>query len=499
MARPIVIDEGLALQANSAAAGEACPLKQVATDSSNQDWRVVLTPRTVYLIEALHFLAVQHNARIAFDLSANLTDAERAFVQDYQTYRLPTPRNLAARSWKEWSAAVRETVGALTRLNGKPRPDAQGDTLERVVIIGAYGGDHIGDAAILAGVLLDLHRRHGVKNATVLSGRPGHTARLVAGLSLPLQVDVEDYRPETVDRLLDRADALVLGGGPLFDAPRMLARHLAAVESAKARSKPFFVERIGLTPFHNPFSKWAARRVLETAAKVSVRSAAAADHPLMAGIAAECRRDPAYDYLQTRQTLDRLSGHDKEDVAALLAGADQALKVAINLRPTHDSLADQAAGRRPAVDEAFTADFARALAEFAAKHEGAVRFIAFPMNALQLGMSDLSAFHELQRAAGRSVDLRVWWGDPGLDGVLHLLQHVDLAVTMRFHATIFAQSQNVPVIGVDYFPEPGGKVSKLLAESGASDDAITVGRFSAEWLVDRLQRKAESVREKAAV
>ena len=46
---------------------------------------------------------------------------------------------------------------------------------------------------------------------------------------------------------------------------------------------------------------------------------------------------------------------------------------------------------------------------------------------------------------------------------------------------------NLPLIGLDYFAVSGGKVSELLSDLGRPDDASTVGRFTSEWLVDRLK------------
>ena len=50
--------------------------------------------------------------------------------------------------------------------------------------------------------------------------------------------------------------------------------------------------------------------------------------------------------------------------------------------------------------------------------------------------------------------------------LLHLLRRLDAAVAMRFHAAVFALTQKVPLIGVDYFTG-AGKVSELLADQGA--------------------------------
>ncbi|MCA8890218.1 MAG: hypothetical protein KDA46_15385, partial [Parvularculaceae bacterium] len=48
----------------------------------------------------------------------------------------------------------------------------------KVLLIGAYGGEHIGDAAILGGVLFRLNRKHGVSNAILMTQRLAHTRHL---------------------------------------------------------------------------------------------------------------------------------------------------------------------------------------------------------------------------------------------------------------------------------------------------------------------------------
>ena len=154
------------------------------------------------------------------------------------------------------------------------------DSLDSVVIIGAYGGDHIGDAAILGGTLLGLNRRYAVTRATVMSGRPEHTRRLAAGISTPVRVDVAPYRSRDVKRALAGADALVLGGGPLYGSPRVLARHLAAVAAARKLGLPFIVERIGMSRFGDPLTRWAGRRVLRSAARIAVRTSSLGSPPV---------------------------------------------------------------------------------------------------------------------------------------------------------------------------------------------------------------------------
>ena len=491
----IAIDEMTSAQGHRVLAGQACALADAMTEAQaalargeKVSWRVAVGPRNVYAIESVHRLAADAGIDVQFDALASLQGPERVFFDDYVRYRLPiSPRERAARFADEWTAAAGEALSAalgLVRPAGAPAPEPR--SLNSVVVIGAYGGDHIGDAAILGGTLIGLHKRYGIARATVMSGRPDHTRKLADGLSTPIEIDVAPYTAGAVDEALARADALVLGGGPLYGSPRILARHLAATASARRRGLPFIVERIGITYFGDSPTRWAARRILQGAARISLRTSASARSPLMAGFTAEVGRDPAFDYLEGRGELDRLPPADAEAVDALLEGTERSLKIGINMRPTLDQWRDLSDLSRDTVDPVFIGKLAEGLIAFARTSKRPVTFIFFPMNAIQLGMSDLSAAYELQRAVKGAIDLRVWEADASLDGVVHLLRRLDAAIAMRFHASIFAVTQNLPLIGLDYFAGSGGKVSELLSDLGRPEDASTVGKFSPEWLVERL-------------
>ena len=493
----IEIDELTAAQGHRVLASKACALADVMADSKaslargeDVTWRVAVGPRSVYAIESVHRLAADAGIHVQFDPLASLRGPERVFYDDYVRYRLPISRGeRAARFADEWTAAGGEAFSAAV---GLVRPASarapEPERLNSVVIIGAYGGDHIGDAAILGGTLIGLHKRYGITRATVMSGRPDHTRKLTDGLSTPVKIDVAAYTAGAVNRALIGADALVLGGGPLYGSPRILARHLAATASARRRGLPFIVERIGVASAHftNAATRWAGRRILESASRISVRTSDSASHPMMRSFAAEVGRDPAFDYLEQHNVLDRLPEAEAAAVDALLEDTNGSLKIGINLRPTSDRWSDLSDLSQDSVDPAYMAKLAEALSAFARGSKRPVTFIFFPMNAIQLGMSDLSAAYELQRAVKGAIDLRVWEADASLDGVVHLLRRLDAAIAMRFHASIFAVTQNLPLIGLDYFAGNGGKVSELLSDLGRPEDASTVARFTPEWLVERL-------------
>lgn len=497
----IEIDEDAAGQVDAALAGAGGALSEIMARTKALGrgelvvWRIKISRRSLYFIESLHRLAAENGAQAEFVIAGDLDESERAFFDDYRQCRLPvSPARRIAKKLAELAAAGREAFAAAVRFEpGAVAKAAIPERMEKIVVIGAYGGDHIGDAAILGGVILDFAERYGVSRVAVMSARADHTRRLVDGLSLPASVEVHPYMAGRVDAALRDADALVFGGGPLFDSPRMLARHIASVETARRLGRPFLVERIGFGVFHHAASKWAARRLFKSASRISVRTAASARHELLAGCAVELEHDPAVDYLRTRATLDRQTERDRADIDALLEGAEDALKIGVNLRPTRDDWLNLADPLSQTTDASFISAFADGLKRFAAASPRRVVFVFYPMNAIQLGMSDLSSAYELQRELAGAVDLRVWRTDPGVDGVLGLLRRLDIVIAMRFHGAIFANSQGRPLIGVDYFPGVKGKVSQLMEDLGHPGDASMVGAFTSDWLIERLLEKSSGV------
>lgn len=461
-------------------------------------WRAGVTRESLYWMESLHRLAQAERAEIQFTVAEDLDPAETAFFDDYILYRLaPSRAEKRQRKSAELTVAAREAFDAAVRFRpGKLAPPPIPETAAEAAIIGIYGGDHIGDAAILGGTVLGLHKRFGLTKATVYSSRPEHTRRLVAGLDLPVDLEVDEYRAANVAARLDKAQILVLAGGPLFGSPRILARHLAAAEEARARGLPFLIERVGVIDFKKSVLEKAARRLFEMGSEIVVRSEETARHKVLVGLNPTVAKDPAFDYLKGHAYLSRLPDQDQEQVRDLLAGTQGATLIGLNLRPTEDNWQGLAGPTGALVDPAFLENLVTGLEQFAAQHAKPVTYVVFPMNALQLGMSDLSAAIEFKRAAAGRLDVRYWQADPSLDGVLHLIRKLDAIVAMRFHGTIFALSQKKPTLGIDYFPNPGGKVTQLLTDLRKKADASTVQSFTSDWLVKRLKTKFKTPKPK---
>jgi polysaccharide pyruvyl transferase WcaK-like protein len=460
-------------------------------ESGPVEWVVPVTPRTVYRIGGVFSLAAEQGCSIGFEPTTELDERQQEFFDDFRKCRLPErSRTLASAVdlLSDVASLAKESVAAVMRRIVPERsvPFIESETYERVVLIGAYGGDHIGDTAILGGVLLKLNAKSGTKRATLLSHRPAHTRRLADGIETPVVLSVHEYCPKQVDRLLERADLLVLAGGPLMDLPRVLVKHLYSLLKAQKRGIPLVIESVGIGPFKRRVSRWMARRIVTSAQAISVRTSRAAQDPIVGQLEVEVSRDPAFTYLPTRPTLGLIAPGESDSIAELLSGTERSFRVGINLRPIRHLWSSAGKEFSERAEHEFMQKFAAGLESLITELEQPISYVFFPMNSIQFGQSDLQAAYQLQRMVSPALDLRLWEFDPTVDGMLELLRGLDVAVAMRLHACIFAMSQQLPLLGIDYYPGQGGKVEELFGDLDRAEDVRRMDTFESAWLVDRL-------------
>ncbi|MDH3639760.1 MAG: polysaccharide pyruvyl transferase family protein, partial [Gammaproteobacteria bacterium] len=68
-------------------------------------------------------------------------------------------------------------------------------------------------------------------------------------------------------------------------------------------------------------------------------------------------------------------------------------------------------------------------------------------------------------------------------------------ISARFHACIFSLAQNMPTLGLDYYPGQGGKVEQLFYDIGLADDTCRMDSFQVDWLVTALMRSTDTMAE----
>ncbi|NDV42144.1 polysaccharide pyruvyl transferase family protein [Flagellimonas sediminis] len=325
-------------------------------------------------------------------------------------------------------------------------------------VIGAYGGEHVGDSAILGGVLL----RHWKKDPTlnnivVYSKRADRTQFWVKGLDLEIGSDIQVKDYKVLNNIkVSKNDKLVWAGGPIMEMPVDLFEHLLTIKAFTKKGIPFYVTGCGWGPFKTRYSLKKAHQVLNSASEVEMR-----DKYSSLGSQHTVNQDPAFDYLYSQKTKSKLdwswSRFKIDDFLKKIKKENQKL-VLVNLRPLWDKY-NKSNKSSDELDEEVILKIFETL-----KMAGdSYQFVSVPFNTDHYGFSDMEPALVLKDLCKREAIKNYHLFDRELDArdMLYLLANFDMGICMRFHACIFMKSMNIPVYGIDYTAGEKGKVAGL--------------------------------------
>ena len=375
--------------------------------------------------------------------------------------------------WYVFSSLCR--VSLIIKRNINPK------SIHKVCIIGMYGGEHVGDAAILGGsILRAINRNPSIDYVNVFSFRKDRTECWVENLTeLPSGVAVKVYGNENEFRKeIKHCDLLLWAGGPIMELPVVLSRNYTFVAEARFAGIPVEMEGVGYGPVNTLFGKCLINKIVASSNFLTVRSETDAEKmkkykSLDISVSPQ---DPAFTYLSYLQGILPVERREAETIRRMLIDSKRKI-IALNLRPIW---------KRYGKNDSFSFDaFIKEIALLINKSVDTT-FIFFPMNADKYGFSDLDVAYEIRKKIEPDADFRIWEFEPSINGVVSLLRKVDLALCMRFHAVIFAQSQKVPVIGIDYNLSGKGKVSSLFNDD---KDVIQMKDFNHKTCLEIITRK----------
>lgn len=359
----------------------------------------------------------------------------------------------------------------------------------RALLIGAYGGEHVGDAAILAGVCHRLWRREGVNDFTVLSFRPGRTGRWLRSVRMPdgCVARVISFEELSTD---DFGDLVCYAGGPLMDLPLRNFRAWLIMRQAKKMGARITLEGVGIGPFRRRLGVASVKLLLRAANYMSVRTSI--DYMSASGLGRipDCvSDDPAEDYIHSGIWENSATQEELSDVQDIFSRSDQDNRfVAWNLRPlswvyaeadTQLDLVQQAVRRH-------VAGAIRALPDF--------QHIFFPMNADQYGGSDLDEARRI-RDEIQGDCVRVLARELGVGAVLEFLSRADAVIAMRFHACVFGAALGRPIVAIDYGIGRDQKVTKFMRRIDQTDACCRVDLLTTEWLTNQILNAVDRSRD----
>lgn len=346
-----------------------------------------------------------------------------------------------------------------------------GQSRNGVVICGAYGLGNAGDEAILNAILQQVRSAAPEAEITVLSRNPKETAA-AHGVDARFMFNIPG-----VQRAMRNARLYINGGGTLIQdvtSRRSLWYYLYTLSAAKKRGCQVLMYGCGIGPV-------TKKKDVSLAAGVLNRS-----------VDAITLREP--DSLEQLKAM----GVTKPEV---LLTADPAL----TLSPGEDTDIDAVLERAGIPAGGRWIGFAlRRWKGFDQRAELFAQAARYAYEAHGLTPVFISVENRLDpaacRLAARSLSIPHYFVDDaaGAGALIGVLSRMDVVVSMRLHALIFAAGQGVPLAGVVYDP----KVSSFLRYIG-QDQFMDLEDLTADGLkamIDRcVERRAHPEEQRAAI
>ena len=351
------------------------------------------------------------------------------------------------------------------------------NNIKQIGIIGMYGGEHVGDAAILGGVISRVLQRYpSIQTITIYSFRKDRTLCWVNNLTeLPnhLNLKVTDSI-KCFTKELQFTQLLLWGGGPIMELPLVLSRNILFVKRALHFGCKFEIEGVGYGPINTWFGKWLSNQIFRLSNYTSLRTnkdIQTIEKLKLPYHNSKKINDPAFDYLRLLPLDLKIEPDEKYEIDRLLQKSIGHKIFIINIRPLWD---------RYGTNNLFNFDsFLDEIAQTINKlSEQNIHTLFVPMNADQFGFSDLQIAYLIQDKIKPNSFFDILELEPSINGLIYLLRKVDFSLCMRFHAAIFSISQGVKTFGIDYSLSGKGKVASLFEKENTSN-CIHISQFNA--------------------
>lgn len=319
--------------------------------------------------------------------------------------------------------------------------------MSKIVISGYYGFANAGDEAMLAAMIEALTDVDPTISITVISGDPADT-RQRHGVKAVDKVDAIG-----IFRALADCDILLSGGGSLLQdvtSSRSLYYYLGVMLLAKFLGKPVMLYAQGIGPVRNPLARWCMRFVCNRMDLISVRDAGSQQELRDMGI-------------------QRPSVYVTADAVLAMNPVDKSIGRTI-LRQHQLEGASRVVGIAVREWQGWT-NYKRVLAEVADQlvTEFGARVVFLPMQVPE----DVKVSREIAALAKQPVAVLDDEYTPG--ELLSLAGNMDMLISIRLHALIFAALMHVPIIGISYDPKIDRFLESLYETPAGELSTVTAG------------------------
>jgi len=354
-----------------------------------------------------------------------------------------------------------EIYDIILRRHRKPRARRDG-----VVICGAYGRGNAGDEAILEAILRELREIDPDMPLWVMTRQPKDT-RLRHRVNAVYTFNVPGFT-----RRMARSQLYINGGGSLMQdvtSRRSLWFYLYTLDAAKRRGSGVMMYGCGIGPVNYPSNQKRVRRTLNRAVDVIT--------------------------LRDRSSLDELTAMEVDkpriivtaDPTVILPAAPpevvDSLLEAQGLEPSRQRYLGISVRPWPGFEER-TPIFAQA-ADYVYETYGLIP-VFLPIEA----RLDVNAARQVA-AHIKTAPFAILPGSASSGQTIGLFSRMDVVLSMRLHALVFAAGHGVPLVGAVYDP----KVSSFLDSLG-QDLYTPFDRLSFEALRSHLDTAVERIQDR---
>lgn len=329
--------------------------------------------------------------------------------------------------------------------------------MKKALIIGAYGGEHVGDAAILGGVLFRLKRDFNLDDFNVLSFREDRTIFWSSNLTHLNDVNVEVYDlDDFISKRNFNYDYVIYAGGPIMELPLLLSKFIYLVNEVLKRNGKFIIEGCGYGPFKSKLGKYLASKLVSKASFVSARTSVAFDNFSRSNKNVVKSFDPAFDYLDLYGRMFPVKKRNGTKI------------IGVNLRPTWKKyiLEDQNI-EVSSIDDILVNYFILYI-----KNNPNNIYHLVSLNSDQFGFSDLNLLSRIKHEFLYDDHVVLIEKELSIAQLCETLDLCDTFISMRFHGCIFGLARGCKVVGLDYTLGGKGKVNELLEEFGNDDSKV---------------------------
>ncbi len=326
----------------------------------------------------------------------------------------------------------------------------------KIALSGYYGFDNAGDEALLLAITSSIKSMAPGANFVVFSGNPSRTS---ASHGLPA---VYYKNPWQVYRQLRGADLLISGGGSIFQdvtSAQSLWYYIAVVALAICLNKPVMFYAQGVGPINLGISRLLMRLIANRVDMISVRDQESAHLLRQLGVVKPpvlVTADPVFALKPEADDLQRMAG--------ILPTAAPCIGVSVRNWAALDGYQQALA---VVLDELAQQDY----------------------NIVFLPMSWPEDISESKRVMALMQHPALLLEDNFNSGeMLALIGQMQLMISMRLHALIFAAAQGVPFAGISYDPKVSSFLSLFALTPLPLDSAAMAAQIS-ELLKNNEQRQ----------